>query len=723
MNERNDYLSLIKKATEAADAYYNTDVELMTDAEYDAIIDRIQAYQEQHGWNEGNALIEQVAAGKGNAGDVQHDVKMLSLAKANEQETIVAFVKTVAKGIVLEPKLDGLAVSVIYDNGKITRIATRGNGQIGEDITKNITSVVKGLPREISFKQRFEVRGEVFITEKDFITASKNRLAYKFNEFLRTSQVAKKPTIDELFDMAALNRTLDAHDRKAVKGTRAVKHDNSIATRLFRPEEAWFANSRNAVAGALRNEDAGYEVPLTFAAYDVLGNNFPGEYLSRVEFAALYGIQTAVSLVPSSVADLAKKDILAAITAFGTAREAGLEYPTDGVVLKANSIEERAALGEGSRSPKWAIAYKYPSNSRPTVVRAIELNIGRTGRLALRAKVDPVLVDGTEIKYATLHNVSWTQEKDVRIGDTVKIRRANDVIPYLDEVVLNLRPADAKRWVAPAVCPQCGSEWDKSTLLWRCPSISCGALNGIIFAGGRDYFDWEGLSEAIITRLNDEGLVNNIADVFDLTQEQLAKLDMGRLKKAKDGTMTDKVVLGETVAAKIYAQIQNSKKRPLSAVLAALGVRTLGRTFGRRLEAHYGSMKAILSASVADLTNVDGIAIKKAEIIHAGLREKLPVITALAEHGVTMSRAAKKNTASVFSGKKIVITGSIPGYTRGAAQELITEIGATASSSVSSNTDYLVADEESKGSSKYKKAQSLGVNIISPVDFLKLAGK
>ena len=720
MDARTEYLELIEKAKVAAKAYYTTGTEVMTDAEYDIITDRVEALSEEFGWTEGDILLDTVAAGQGAGGDVTHDVRMLSLAKANTVDTVNSFLSTVKGKVRLEPKLDGLAISAIYENGKLVQVATRGDGQTGEDLTKNI-DVIKGLPQTISYTDRIEVRGEVFITSSDFITASKNRLAYKFAEFSRTMTVDNKPSIDELYEIASLNRTLDEKDRKSIIGRKFVKSSNSDVKRAFRPEKEVFANSRNAVAGALRNEDAGYVVPLTFACYDVLGEGsvLTDSYQERVRFIEVLGIKSALALVPGSVAKLQDVDVIAAVTAFGEARVAGLDYPTDGVVLKADSLSERKSLGEGSRSPKWAIAYKYASSTRESVVKEIELNIGRTGRLALRARINPVLVDGTEIQYVSLHNVSWTEEKDVRIGDTVLIRRANDVIPYLEDVVLSKRPATATRWEAPETCPQCGSEWDKGTLLWRCPSPSCGQLNGIIFAAGRDYFDWEGLSEAVITRLNDTGLVNNISDVFNLTEVQLANLSMGRKNKENED-----ILLGKTVAAKLYKQIQNSKKRPLSAVLAALGVRTLGRTFGRRLEAHYGDMGKIVSASVSDLTKVDGIAIKKAEIIHAGLQERLTLIQKLAEQGVTMTSTVKKpTTGNPFIGKKVVITGSVPGFTRGAAQEYLTEIGATASSSVSSNTDFLVADEESKGSSKYKKAESLGVQIISPEKFLELSGK
>lgn len=708
------YKTLVDSAIKAAKAYYDTDVELMSDADYDALLEEIEVIEANTGWNDAASLLSAVAGGQSEGGDIHHEIPMLSLAKANALETVQSFIDSVNNGhvqgaIILEPKLDGLAVSALYKNGRLVQVATRGNGTTGEEITARIGEV-QGLPKVISYTGEIEVRGEVFITETDFITANRNRLAFEYSEWVRRNPTARKVTLDSLYEVALKNRA--SSEKSSLKG----KTD-------FFPDKAIFANSRNAVAGALRNEKNQYVVPVTFACYDVYvteSAEVNDSYIDGIRFAETLGFKVASKLIPNNV--LIEKNVLKAVEKFGEARKAGLEYPTDGVVLKVNSLKERKRLGEGSKFPKWAIAYKFASLSKQTVVEAVELMIGRTGRLSLRAKVQPVLVDGTLISYASLHNVSWLEEKDIRIGDTVLIRRANDVIPYIDEVVLNKRPATAKKWDVPVTCPQCDSDWDKTTLLWRCPSPECGLLNSIIFAAGRDYFDWEGLSEAIITRLNDEGLVNDIADVFSLTEAQLTGLSMGR-----QNTKGEEILLGEKTAKKLYEQIQKSKARPLSAVLAALGVRTLGRTFGRRLEAHYGDMGKIVSASPAQLTAVEGIAIKKANLIHAGLLERRQVIAKLAKAGVTMVNTKKAPAVgNFFSGKKIAVTGSIPGYNRTQAQELMAEIGATAASSVSSNTDYLIADEndsEAIVSSKYKKAKALGTEIISPADFLSKAGK
>lgn len=711
-NIRNHYLTLIETATSAAEKYYQSDILLMSDDEYDGIIDELEALSDTYGWTEADELLTAVAAGTSVEGaDVAHVVPMLSLGKANSIETLKKFFGTINKGVVVEPKFDGLAISATYRNGNLTQVATRGNGVTGEDITRR-SSEIKGLPASIAYKGDIEIRGEVFITFTDFETANRNRLAYGYNQWASRNISARKVTLESLYKVAVANRAVPNANRKFLTGDKSN----------FFPDEHIFANERNAVSGSLRKEDKGYEVPMSFSCYDVLGaDDLGASYTARLASLETYGFTTSTMWMPIEAQG---KTVLETLDLFGKMREnRTLTYPTDGIVFKADSFIERETLGSGSRHPRWAVAYKYKSEPEITVLRGVELTIGRTGRLALRAVVDPVLVDGTRIEYVSLHNASWLQNKDLRIGDTVLLRRANDVIPQIDNFIAEKRPVDAVRWVPPVVCPNCGGEWDKTTLLWRCESLTCGSLNSVIFASGRDYFDWEGMSEAIITRLNDTGKVNDIADVFDLTFEDLANLDTGRVygenHKDKAG---EPILLGETVARKIFDKIQVSKQRPFASVLAALGIRSLGRTFGRRLVQVYPDMASLLKASVTDLQNIEGIAVTKAELIHAGLVERHDVIVRLAKQGVNMKAPVKKVMgSSALSGKKIVISGSVPGYTRTSIQDKIAELGGVPSSSVSSSTDILVADDSATENSKYKKAVALGtVKIMSPEQFASM---
>lgn len=705
-DEYENYKSMVASARAAAQAYYETGVELMSDSEYDVLLETIEKLEVDNGWSEAEDLFSKVAAGVSDGGNVTHDVPMLSLDKANSLEAVNKTITTMSTtvghdvDVVVEPKLDGLAISAKYVNGSLVQVATRGDGLTGEDVTVRIPENVAGLPRTITTKETIEVRGEVFITKSDFIIANLNRVGFELGAWL-----------------ARENRTLTTEEKKAVRdfivaNNRSAKPPVLKGTKSsFDVTKHMFANSRNAVSGSLRRERVDYLVPMSFAAYDsVLPGNLAENHNSKQDFLEEEGFTVASGLIPQNIRSLT---VLDAIFEFGKIR-GDVEYPTDGIVIKAVKASDRYALGEGSKAPRWAVAYKYPSDKQETVVKGVEITIGRTGRLSLRAEVTPVFVDGTLIRYASLHNVAWMTEKDIRVGDTVTIRRANDVIPYIDGAILHKRPATAIAWEPPAVCPQCDSLWDKSTLLWRCPSPECGALNGVIHAAGRDYFDWEGLSEAILTRLNDEGLVNNIADVFALTKTQLVNLKMG---EKQDGSAS---ILGEKTATKIFDEIQKSKARPLSAVLAALGIRMLGRTFGRRLEASFDSMADIIKASPEELTKVEGIALPKAKVIHAGLQEQLPIIAALNNAGVTMVSAKRQTSNAHFTGKKVCISGAIPGYSRGQAQELLTQLGAAASSSVSSNTNYLIADADSSGNSKYQKAVQLGVTIITPEQFLKM---
>lgn len=707
MTTHADYLEMIKKAAEAAKTYYDADKLLMSDDEYDALIEEIEFLSEENGWSEGDSLLTVVAAGVSSGGDVQHEVPMLSLAKANTLETVNQFLGTLKATVQIEPKFDGLAISAIYKNGQLVQVATRGDGVTGEDITDRAVNI-KGLPHSISHTGKLEVRGEVFITSEDFDVANINRLRYSFAEW-RKSVTSQNISPESLYSVAQKNR-INPEQAQHVEGTRS---NGSLVN--FVPEKFMFANERNAIAGSLRNEERAFEVPMTFACYDVYGEGVSSLYSERLALVSELGITSANSFLPEEVRSLA--DPVSAINLFGEIRNSKqLGYPTDGVVIKAEDDAVRNRMGIGSKSPKWAIAYKYPSSHEESVLLDIEPNIGRTGRLTLRARISPVLVDGTLIEYVSLHNVSWVEEHDLRIGDTVLVRRANDVIPHIDAFVSGKRPADAQRWIAPETCPQCDSEWDKSTLLWRCASPSCGELNGIIFAVGRDYLDIDGMSEAILTRLNEDGLVRNIADIFKLAQEDFAGLFMGRY--TKDGTP---IRLGETVATKLYEQVQLAKSRPFAKVLAALGIRSLGRTFGRTLANRYGSISALLKASKDELAQIEGIGDKKASMIYDGLREKIEVIKELNNLGINLKNEVSASaTESKIKGLKIVVSGNVPGYTRTTIQDKISQLGGTPSSSVSSSTNILVAGDDMTGNSKYQKAVQLGVKIIDPQDFLSL---
>lgn len=716
---REKYLQEVKYLTKAAKEYYHAQTPIMTDKEYDRRVSFLEEVGVENNWTEHETLNKVAAGTTPEKGDVIHETPMLSLAKLTKQEDLTVWLHqqqaNKISDLILEPKFDGLAVSVKYVKGKLAQISTRGNGKIGEDVSSYAIDI-KGVPEQLPELLTFEIRGEVFITKTDFITANHNRLEHRWKKWLNINiknatqkqDLFRTYTPERLYQIALTNKykTPSKKERWGVEGTNTV----------FRPEDHIFAHSRNAVSGYLRDQSKEYHVPLTFSAYDIVGDPFNvGTYEKTLQQLQQLHISTAQDFFTQTIPVNNFTKIVDTVSAFGATRERKtLDYPTDGIVLKVNSFVHRAMLGEREDTPRWAVAYKYPTQKQETVVREILLTVGRTGRLALTAKLDPVIFDGTRVDKASLHNVSWVQEKDIRIGDTVLIEKALEIIPYVSEVVLLKRPEGTQPWEPPTECPNCGGEWDKTTLLWRCTSPDCTKLSGIIYASGRDFFNWEGLDESLITRLDDEGLVNDLADVFNLTLQQLATLKLGR-KNVKN----ENIMLGEKTATKIFNAIQKSKNTPLPSALAALGVRTLGRSLSRRVTMSFPTLPDIYKANVKDLMTVEGISDKKAQFIYDGLREKLPIVKKMLQYGVKFTPVTHKTNKNI-QGLRIVVSGSVPGFTRKQLQDKITQQGAIAVSSVSKNTDLLIADNTVSGNKKYQDAIKYGVKIITPKEFLIL---
>lgn len=674
---------LANRLRAAAAAYYDTDTELMSDADYDDGIEqlRIAAAGDPTLAGQFDDLLNAVAAGTSKGGDVTHYPPMLSMGKVPTLDAVRTFVATTLGPVVVEPKLDGLAIRAEYRFGELELVATRGDGRTGEDITPRIrTLLVQGLPYHLKGHLSVEVRGEVYMADKDFPTA----------QDARESQGAKP-----------------------------------------------FINQRNAAAGILRAGDPAYAGLLSFACYDVLlpkpahedtyelafgadDSTYSG-CLGIIEQCGVASARTrAGTVLPMAPIDAGDQDrVLDLVDAFGNARPT-LGFPTDGIVIKADREDDRQRAGSTSHHPKWAVAYKYPTETGQTRVVGITTGVGRTGRLAIRVEVEPVFVDGTTITYASGHNVSWMQDKDIRVGDAVTIRRANGVIPYIDGVDVDARPDDAVRWEPPATDPA-GEEWDKSTLLWRStsPELSVGAQ--VRYGVSRAALDIEGLGTEIVDALVEQGVVNDLADVFDLTGETLARL-----------TLESGRVVGEKTAVKITAEIEKAKTAPWARVITALGLRGTGRSMSRRLAAAYPTMTDLLSAPVDSLQSVEGVGVKKSELIHSELHRQEPLLRRLADRGVNtgtppapngpdVEAGAHENTPTnprPLEGMTIVVSGTIPGYTRQTAQELIEDLGGRASSSVSKNTSLLVSEPSTTG--KFVKAQQLGVRTVTPAEFLEM---
>ena len=406
------------------------------------------------------------------------------------------------------------------------------------------------------------------------------------------------------------------------------------------------------------------------------------------------------------------RDVVKAIKAIEAAR-ATLGFDIDGAVVKADRTQDRAVLGEGSRAPHWAVAYKYPPQQGSSIIEDIEVRTGRTGRISLRARIAPVFVGGTTITYVSMHNPSWIDEQGIGIGSHVLVERRGDVIPRIEAPLDPSVNDDVPTWVPPEACPTCGEPWDTSSLLWRCHTPSCSTVGRITYFAGRDCMDIEGLGESIATALVESGLVSNIADLFDLTLTQWANLVVGSTSTGSDR------LLGGTTATKILANLDSAKTQPFNRVITALGIRMTGRSVGRWLAKAYPTMDLLRAASVTDVASIEKLGDIKATHIVTGLVDMAEVIDRLAAVGVNMGAEPDADESpKPLAGKTYVVSGSVPGYTRTTVQERIEALGGKASSSVSKTTTALITDETT--TSKAKKAEGLGVPVIDPADFVTM---
>lgn len=658
---------LAYRLREAAKAYYDGVTELMDDAEYDAGVEILRATATEHPEFTGlfDDLLNRVAGGQSAGGDIKHPTFMGSLDKVVGLEAVRDFVHKVQSPVVVEPKLDGLPIRVVYTEGILTLAATRGDGRTGENVTEAVmTLAIQGLPHianaplaESGRPVSFEVRGEVFLADVDFVRAQKIR-----------ESLGGDP----------------------------------------------FKNQRNSAAGILRKGDAAMSGVLSFAAYDAtFAPASTGAWTHDVVMNAVErsGITTARSLLLDRVnAPTTDPEQVVADIAYMGDNRPSLGFPIDGAVIKAATVEGRIALGEGTRAPRWAMAFKYPPIEVPTTVVAIHATVGKTGRLGLQIELVPVMIDGSLVAFASGHNVGWIERKDIRVGDTVVMMKRGDVIPYLDHVILEKRPADAERWDAPATDPL-GNAWDKSTLLWRSTSPELSIVGAVRYAAARDALDIEGAGEEIVTALVEGNHVNDVADLFTLDASTLATLPLagGRL-------------LGEANARKVAAEIVKAKTADWSRVITALSLRGTGRSLSRRLARSFPTMGDLRDASVEELADVEGIGPAKAAVIREGLNDLIArgVLDRLAAAGVNMGSPQVKSSQEdlPFAGKIICVSGTVPGLSRNEANEAVESLGGKSTGSISTKTSLLIAGEGA--GSKLAKAQSLGVEIMDAEKFASL---
>ena len=678
------YRAAITEVKSAAVAYYSGPDLVMDDATYDALMARLAATEAVHpDWKRDDSPTETVAAGVELGGDVEHSAPMLGLDNVFGEEALRKWATRLdkilgypARGYTVEPKIDGLAVAARYVDGRLRQVTTRGDGRAGEDVTVQARRAA-GLPERLEKAVTLEVRGEIFMTEADFERAN----------VLRTG-----------------------HGEPA------------------------FAHPRSAAAGTLRAQDRAYEAPLSFLAYAVHGlepvpgleavhgsggaEGEPVPHSAAIAVIADLGIATTAGSAAGMPVCATIDEVLAAVHALN-AKRGVLGFGVDGAVIKADQPKDRDLAGSSSRAPRWGIAYKFPADTRTTTLLRIEVQIGRTGVITPVAVLDPVQVSGVMVTSATLHNFDDLVRRNVRAGDTVFVRRAGDVIPEVTGAKLDERPADSVPFQPPARCPRCGGEIDRTQKRWRCAQgRACGARESLAYYAARGSMDIEGLGEKIIDLVVDAGLVTDPADLYDLDVEAVAALDR----------------MGAVSAAKLVAGIQASKTQPLSRVLTGLGVRLTGRSMSRRLARHFGSMRALLEATVEDLQQVEGVGPERAVTIAAELDDLAPVIGKLEARGVNMTEPGSPARATTARDDgpavalplqkpdgtplTVVVSGSIPGLTREEGNEAVERLGGKSSGSVSKRTDLVVVGDGA--GSKAVKAEQLGVRTLPADRFVVL---
>jgi DNA ligase (NAD+) len=683
-----DYAALIDEIARHDRAYFEADAPLISDAAYDALRQRLETIEARFpDLVRPDSPTQRVGAPPSEKfAKVRHRVPMLSLGNAFSDSEIYDFVDRIRRFLGLEadadiafsaePKLDGLSMTLMYEHGELVFAATRGDGYEGEDVTANVRTI-ETIPKRVtarSFPDRFEVRGEVFMSHADF---------------------------------AALNA------RHAERGGKT------------------FANPRNAAAGSVRQLDSSITAarPLQFHAW---GWGDVAELPAETQFGVLQAIADWGFPISPHLAHCQNADELLGYYQDIETHRATLGYDIDGVVYKVDSLALQERLGFVSRAPRWAIAQKFPAEKATTVLEDIDIQVGRTGALTPVAKLRPVTVGGVVVSNATLHNEDEIARKDVRVGDTVIIQRAGDVIPQVLGVVAEKRPKDAKPYEMPDRCPICGSHavreinpaTGKPEAARRCTGgLICEAqlLQRLKHFVSRSAFDIEGLGGKRIEMFHAEALINNPADIFTLEARDAKS---NRSIRTWEGW-------GAKSAANLFDSIDARREVPLDRFIYALGIRHIGETTGRVLARSYGSWAAFReameaardrdSAAYQNLVNIDGIGPAAAEAIVEFFAEShnRAVVEALTEE-VTVEDFAQVATESPVSGKTIVFTGKLERMSRDEAKALAERLGAKVTGSVSANTDLVVAGPGA--GSKLKQASELGVEVISEDDWLNLSG-
>ena len=657
MDYREEIRELRERLNQNAYLYYVLDSPELSDYEYDMLNRRLVQLETEHPeeitpdsptQRVGGYALSTFAA-------VTHPVPLESLQDSFSESEVADFDAKVREKLSrveysVEPKVDGLSIALEYRDGKFVQGATRGDGKVGEDVTENLRTI-RSLPKELPDKlPRLIVRGEVYMSKEVFARLNAEREEYG---------------------------------------------------------EAHFANPRNAAAGSLRQQDPKVAAKrhLDVAIFNLQlaeGKSF-STHSETLDYLRSQGFPVIPNLVVTEL-----EDALEEIRRIGRDR-AELPFDMDGAVVKLNSLSDREILGSTSKVPRWAIAFKYPPEEKESVVEDIVVQVGRTGVLTPKAVLSPVRLAGTTVTNATLHNQDFIAEKDIRVGDTVLVRKAGEIIPEVVRVLPEKRPEGAMPYHLPTSCPVCGAPVyrEPGESATRCTGAECPAqlLRNLCHFTSREAMDIDGVGPAVLEQMVNAGLVHNAADLYSLTVQDIAQLDR----------------MGDKSARNAVHAIEESRSRDLSKLLCALGIRQIGAKAAQVLARHFGSFDALAAATEEELTAIDDVGGITAKCLRQWLEspQSQDLISRLKAAGVNME-CHDMPTADTLTGKTFVLTGTLSSLGRKEAEEAIARLGGKASGSVSKKTSYVVAGEEA--GSKLRKAQELGIPVLSEAEFLAMIG-
>ena len=642
-----------------AKRYYDDDDPEISDFEYDMLMLELRNLENQFPDLITSDSLTQHVGGTVKEGfeKVEHEVPLQSLQDIFDYDELYAFDERVKKALgddsevkyIVETKIDGLSVSLEYKNGQFVRGATRGNGLVGEDITENLKTI-KHIPKKLKEPVDIIVRGEVFIGKLEFDQMNEERQAN---------------------------------------------------------EEALFANARNAAAGSLRQLDSSVTAqrPLDIYIFNVQKSDSIEfkSHLESLEYLEKLGFNVNPVKVPCNSVE----DVIKEIENIGENRE-DLTFGIDGAVIKVDSLSQREILGVNFKTPKWAIAYKYPPEQKETILKEIALQVGRTGAITPMAILEPVKVAGSTISKTTLHNEDFIKEKDLKIGDTVIIQKAGDVIPEVVGVVKEKRTGREIDFVMPRKCPVCGADAvrEEGEAAVRCIGIECPAkqYRNILHFASREAMNIKGLGDSIIEEFLNRELIKNIADLYTLNLDDIASLKKN----------------GQKFAQNLIDSINQSKSNEFYRVINGLGIRHIGVKAAKSLAKNFKNIDALQEATVESLLQIDDMGEIMAESVHEFFSQEQTkdLIEKLKSYGVNMKVEENSLIDNRFEGMVFVLTGGLENYSRKEAEDIIESFGGKTSSSVSKKTTYVLAGED--GGSKLTKAQSLGIPIINENEFIEM---